>query len=70
MIKIVSIAFLVSGIVLTIFGVQAMNSASSSVSQFFNGTPTDKAMEMLIAGIAAIALGVAGFIIPRRSLKG
>ncbi|MHB1605716.1 MAG: DUF3185 family protein [Leptospirales bacterium] len=67
--KVISIALLVSGIVLAIFGVQSMNSTSSSVSRFFNGTPTDKTMEMLIAGIVAIVLGVAGIVLPRRGLK-
>ena len=69
MVKVISIVLLASGIVLTIFGMQAMNSKSSVVSKFFNGTPTNAAMEMLVAGIVAIVLGVAGFIIPRRALK-
>ena len=70
MIKLVSIVLLASGIVLTFFGMQAMNSKSSVVSKFFNGTPTDAAMEMLIGGIVAIILGIAGFVLPRRVLKG
>lgn len=70
MVKVISIVLLVSGIVLTIFGMQAMNSKSSIVSKFFNGTPTNAAMEMLVAGIVAIVLGLAGFMVPRRVLKG
>lgn len=70
MVKVISIVLLASGIVLTIFGMQAMNSKSSIVSKFFNGTPTNAAMEMLVAGIVAIVLGLAGFMIPRRVLKG
>lgn len=70
MVKVISIVLLASGIVLTTFGIQAMNSKSSIVSKFFNGTPTNAAMELLIAGIVAIVLGVGGVIIPRHVLKG
>src|SRR6266404_5908015 len=35
---------------LMIFGIQATNSFSSDVSRFFTGSPTDKAVWMLIAG--------------------
>jgi hypothetical protein len=54
--KIASIALLVGGIVLIVIGVNATNSFSSDVSRFFTGSPTDKAVWMLIGGsVAAIA---------------
>jgi divalent metal cation (Fe/Co/Zn/Cd) transporter len=56
--KIVSLALLVGGVVLIIFGVQATNSFSSDVSRFFTGSPTDKAVWMLIAGIVASVVGL------------
>jgi len=58
--KMVSIALLVGGVVLIIFGVQAMNSFSSDVSKFFTGSPTDKAVWMLIGGVVAAGVGLAG----------
>ena len=56
--KIISIALLVGGVVLMIFGFQATNSFSSDVSRFFTGTPTDKAIWMLIGGLVAAIVGL------------
>jgi len=56
--KIVSIALLVGGVVLVIFGINATNSFSSDVSRFFTGSPTDKAIWMLIGGIIATIVGL------------
>ena len=58
--KIVSVGLLVGGVVLIVFGAQSMNSMESDVSRFFKGTPTDKAMWMLIGGIVAAAVGAFG----------
>ena len=58
--KMIAIALLVGGVVLIIFGVQAMNSFSSDVSKFFTGSPTDKAVWMLIGGVVAAGVGLAG----------
>ena len=55
--KVVSIALLVGGIGLMIFGINATNSFSSDVSRFFTGSPTDKAVWMLIAGTVATVFG-------------
>lgn len=60
MIKAAALALLAGGIVLTIFGVNAVNSANSDISRFFTGAPTDRAMWMLIGGIAMLAAGLAG----------
>ena len=59
MTKILSLAVLVGGIVLIVVGVNATNSFSSDVSRFFTGSPTDKAIWMLIGGIVAAVLGLA-----------
>ncbi|HVR36000.1 MAG TPA: DUF3185 family protein [Methylomirabilota bacterium] len=56
--RIISLALLVGGIVLIIFGISAMNSFSSDVSRFFTGSPTDKAVWMLIGGIVAAIAGL------------
>ena len=58
--KIISIVLLVGGAVLIIFGIQATNSFSSDVSRFFTGSPTDKAIWMLIGGIVAGVIGLIG----------
>jgi len=57
--KIASLALLAGGVVLIIFGISAMNSFSSDVSRFFTGSPTDKAVWMLIGGITAAVVGLA-----------
>jgi hypothetical protein len=57
--KIASLALLVGGLVLIIMGINATNSFSSDVSRFFTGSPTDKAVWMLIGGIVAAVGGLA-----------
>ena len=57
--RLVSLALLIGGIVLMIIGINATNSFSSDVSRFFTGSPTDKAVWMLIGGIVATAVGLA-----------
>ena len=56
--KIVSLALLVGGVVLIIFGIQATDSFSSDVSRFFTGSPTNKAVWMLLGGIVAAIVGL------------
>ena len=56
--KIVSIALLAGGVVLMIFGINATNSFGSDVSRFFTGSPTDKAVWMLIGGTVAAVVGL------------
>jgi hypothetical protein len=56
--KLASLALLAGGIVLIGFGINATNSFSSDVSRFFTGSPTDKAVWMLIGGVAAAVVGL------------
>ncbi len=58
--KITSLALLVGGVVLIIIGTNATNSFNSDVSRFFTGSPTNKAVWMLIGGILAAVVGLAG----------
>jgi divalent metal cation (Fe/Co/Zn/Cd) transporter len=60
--KAVSLVILVAGIVLVVFGVAATESFSSDISRFFTGTPTDKAIWMLIGGVVAIIIGLVGLL--------
>lgn len=54
-----SVALLVAGVILLVFGLNAYHSASSDVSRFFTGAPTDKALWLLIGGVVA---GITGFL--------
>jgi divalent metal cation (Fe/Co/Zn/Cd) transporter len=56
--KAISLALLVGGVVLMILGINATDSFSSDVSRFFTGSPTDKAVWMLIGGIVATIVGL------------
>jgi hypothetical protein len=62
-IMLVSIALLIGGIVLIVFGVSASNSLNSDISRFFTGSPTDKAMWLLVGGAAASVAGAVGMIV-------
>lgn len=64
--RIVSIALLAGGVVLLIFGISATNSFGSDVSRFFTGSPTDKAVWMLIGGTVA---SIVGLVLTLRSWK-
>ena len=57
--KVVSLALLAGGIVLIVIGFNATDSFSSDVSRFFTGSPTDKAVWMLLGGILAAVFGLA-----------
>jgi divalent metal cation (Fe/Co/Zn/Cd) transporter len=60
--KAVSLALLAGGILLLIFGVSATQSFSSDISRFFTGSPTDKAIWMLIGGVVLSIVGVVGLL--------
>jgi len=66
MTKALFIALLVAGIVLTIIGINASNSFSSDVTRFFTGSPTDKAVWMLIGGVVMGVAGLAGLTLGTR----
>jgi len=58
----ISLAILAGGILLAIYGAAASESFSSDISRFFTGSPTDKAMWMLIGGVVAIIIGLVGLL--------
>lgn len=64
--RIIFIALLAGGIILAIFGINATNSFSSDVSRFFTGSPTDKAIWMLVGGIAMAGVGLGGLLMSGR----
>lgn len=65
--KTLSLVFLVVGIVLLVYGLNASDSAASSVSEAVTGTPTDKSMWLVILGAVGIVAGGVGLFAGRRS---
>jgi LPXTG-motif cell wall-anchored protein len=63
--KIPSIAFLIAGIILLVYGLNASNSVSSSVSQAMNGTPSDKSIWLIVVGVIGILSGGFGLFFRR-----
>jgi hypothetical protein len=65
--KIISLGLVAGGVVLIVIGINATNSFSSDVSRFFTGSPTDKAVWMLIGGIVSSVVGLAALLLsPKR----
>lgn len=60
--KPVSLALLVGGIILIVYGLSAADSIGSGFSRIFTGAPTDKAMWLLIGGVVAAVIGLTGMI--------
>jgi len=58
----ISVALLVIGIVLIVWGVSASESFSSDVSRAFTGSPSDKAVWLLVGGIVAAIVGLFGLL--------
>ena len=60
--KAISLALLVGGIILIVYGVNASNSVASSFSRMFTGNPTDKTGWLLVGGIVASIVGLGGVL--------
>jgi len=56
--KVASVALIAGGLTLIVFGVRATHSFNSDVSRLFTGSPTDKAMWMLIGGVITAVVGL------------
>jgi Mn2+/Fe2+ NRAMP family transporter len=55
--KAVSIAILIAGIVLLVFGINAQDSLASNAKEAMTGTPTDKSMWLIVLGLIGIIVG-------------
>ena len=53
----IGIALLVVGIILVAYGFNASDSASSGISRFFTGAPTNKTLWLLLGGAASAIVG-------------
>jgi hypothetical protein len=60
--KPVSLALLVGGVILIIYGISASDSIGSSFSRVFTGSPTDKTIWLLLGGAIAAAVGLTGML--------
>ena len=60
--KAVALALLAGGILLIVFGVMASTSFTSDISRFFTGSPTDKAIWMLLGGVVLSIVGAVGLL--------
>jgi Protein of unknown function (DUF3185) len=61
----ISIAILVVGVVLLIFGINAHDSIFSSAKEAVTGTPTDKSLWLIVGGIIGIIVGGLGSLFRR-----
>lgn len=60
--KAVGLALLVGGLILVVFGIQASESFASEMSEAFTGSPTNRAIWMIVGGaVAAVAGAVMAF---------
>ena len=55
--RIVGIALAAVGLVLLVLGFTEADSFASQVSRFFTGNPTDRAVWLMICGVAALVAG-------------
>jgi LPXTG-motif cell wall-anchored protein len=63
--KLPSIAFLIIGIILLVYGLDASNSVSSSVSNAVTGSPTNKSIWLIVLGVLGILSGGFGLFFRR-----
>ena len=66
MTRIPPIAILVAGIILLVYGLQASNSVTSSVTQAVSGSPTNKTIWLIVLGVIGILSGGAGLVFGRK----
>lgn len=60
--KPVSIAILVIGVILLVYGISAGDSFASNVKETVTGTPTDKSLWLIIGGVLGIIVGGFGLV--------
>jgi len=60
-----SLAILVAGIILLVFGINAHGSLASGAKEIVTGTPTDKSMWLIILGVIGIIVGGLGSLFRR-----
>jgi protein-S-isoprenylcysteine O-methyltransferase Ste14 len=66
--SVIGIVLLVVGVVLIIFGMQASASLGSRLSELFTGTPSDRTLWLLLAGVVVAILGLGMLLTGRRGM--
>jgi hypothetical protein len=56
--NVLGLALFAIGIVLLIFGFNESHSFGSDMSRFFTGNPTDRAIWMIVGGVAGVMIGL------------
>lgn len=64
--KSLSLAFLAGGVMLSVFGLNEMNSLASDISEALTGAPTDRSMWLIVGGVMLAVLGAAGLMLQSR----
>ncbi len=60
--KAISAALLIGGLLLLWFGFQESQSIASEVEEFVSGSPSDRALWMIIGGAVAAVIGLVGLL--------
>jgi hypothetical protein len=66
--RIAGIVLLVVGVILLVMGLNEQDSLASHLSKFFTGNPTDRAVWLLIGGVAALITGGCLTFLPGRAV--
>lgn len=64
--KAIGLALILVGIVLLFYGYQEGESIASTVKETITGSPTDRSLALVIAGIVCACLGAGLIFAPRR----
>ena len=64
--RVVGVAFLVVGVVLIVFGMQASASVGSRLSELFTGAPSDRTIWLVVLGVVAAIVGLGLLLVGRR----
>ncbi|MCF7688850.1 MAG: DUF3185 family protein [Cephaloticoccus sp.] len=60
--RILATVILCIGTVLSIYGLNALDSIGSSLTRFFTGTPTDESIWLLISGVLLLVIGAGALV--------
>ena len=60
MVKAISLALIVGGVVLLYFGGQSFHSLANDMSRMFTGAPTNRTILLIAGGIVATVAGLIG----------
>lgn len=58
--KLIGPGLVIAGCVLLYYAYQAHNSAAGQITEFFSGSPSDRALQFGIAGAVCLLLGLGG----------